>query len=91
MAEGQINGYKSRWFSHRKISSARKSTFASQSPIHSRPRTRFSTPLVRQEKGLPGQLYLNDDASTQDQGELSDVMSAMTELYKGFFPGEEPV
>ena len=44
--------------------------------------------FVRQKKPLAGQLCLNDDVSTEDEVELRDVMSAMTELYQGLFPGK---
>ena len=46
--------------------------------------------FVRQGKPLAGQLCLNDDVSTEDEGELRDVMSAMTELYQGLFPEKSP-
>lgn len=47
-------------------------------------------PFVRHKKPLAGQLCLNDDVSTEDEGELRDVMSAMTELYQGLFPEKSP-
>ena len=47
-------------------------------------------PFVRGKKPLAGQLCLNDDVSTEDEGELQDVMSAMTELYQGLFPEKSP-
>ena len=45
---------------------------------------------VRQKKQLAGQLCLNDDVGTDDEGELRDVMNAMTELYQGLFPDKSP-
>jgi hypothetical protein len=42
--------------------------------------------FVRGKKPLAGQLCLNDDVTTEDEGELQDVMQAMTELYQGLFP-----
>jgi hypothetical protein len=42
--------------------------------------------FVREKKKLAGQLCLNDDVTTEDEGEIQDVMVAMTELYEGLFP-----
>jgi hypothetical protein len=46
--------------------------------------------FVRGKKQLAGQLCLNDDVSTEDPGELQDMMQAMTELYQGLFPEKSP-
>jgi hypothetical protein len=43
-------------------------------------------PFVRDKKKLAGQLCLNDDVTTEDEGEIQDVMAVMTELYQGLFP-----
>jgi hypothetical protein len=42
--------------------------------------------FVTGKKQLAGQLCLNDDVTTEDEGEIQDVMAAMTELYQGLFP-----
>jgi hypothetical protein len=46
--------------------------------------------FVRGKKQLAGQLCLNDDVRTEDEGELLDVMKALTELYRGLFPEKSP-
>lgn len=44
--------------------------------------------FVRGGKALSGQMCLNDDVATGEEGELRDVMSAMSEFYGGVFPGK---
>jgi hypothetical protein len=41
---------------------------------------------VRDGKPMPGQICLNDDVATTDEGELLDVKAAVTELFEGAFP-----
>lgn len=41
---------------------------------------------VNKKKTLPGQLCLNDDVTTEDEGELNMIQQAMNELYQGLFP-----